>query len=142
MKWHNFFSIFAFVEACTFCISNSSSSSDSKSTNTTTSIDKRQVADNGATAISADNSTVNVLDGNAINNAFGFGVAALDFASTSLSEMVALAVSRDKVSEAAASAVTDKAVNTIQNAGNADNTKNLLIVGAVAAAGLWSLKNK
>lgn len=137
------------------------SSSSSASTSNTTNIDKRLVVDNGAIGISADSSNVNVnvLDGNAINQAFDFagdaGIAALDFANKSLSQMIALAVDRDKVTTAAAQAVTDSAMQSIneigtssaaavaaakeETTGTAKSYQNLLIVGAVAAAGVWGL---
>lgn len=55
----------------------SSRSSSASTTNVTnTSIDKRVVADNGATAVSAD--TVNMLDGGAVAQAFDFAAGSLE----------------------------------------------------------------
>jgi hypothetical protein len=97
----------------------------SQSLSSTSAVDKRQVTSENAIGQSVDgnsniiggqsfstllNSSVNMLDGGAVNAAF-------DFANKSLSSVLALAINREKTSEAAAIAVQDSAAASIAQIG-------------------------
>jgi hypothetical protein len=116
-------------------MSGGSSKSESTSKNTTITTDKRLVVDNGATGISADNSTVNYtsLDGGAISSAFDFA-------------MNTFAVTTDilKANVAAVDHINSTTTEAIQKA-NANalavtDTNRYLVAGGLAVVGIVAIK--
>ena len=112
-----------------------SSSSSSPTTTTTTNIDKRLVTDNGATAISADNSTITMTDNGAVK-------AALDSSVTNFSTLVdtVKVLGKGAVDSFSANVQLAKDLNAgtqsayADAANQASGNKNILYVGLAVLA--------
>lgn len=132
----------------------------SASNSSTSAIDKRQVISENAVGYTVDGNSntfgnkglsnismggagselnVTSLDGGAIDRAF-------DFANSSLSQMIALTINRDKTADAAANAVQDSAMDQIAQIGsgaaetetaNKIKDNKYLIIGVVLVGAAW-----
>lgn len=106
----------------------------SKSAQTTTMQDNRRVLGEGS--ISAENSTVTVLDNGAINRAFDFG----DNALASTGDIVKKALQFGLDSQAASNDVLSKSTSVLSNAYNDAKGRGALtdyiLIGAIAMAGI------
>lgn len=119
--------------------------SKSFSTSTTNVTDKRQVTEAGAVGVSADHSTVNMLDGGAVDRAFDFAEFSSGKFSDSFEKLLGMAgktldLSGEtaKFAEKAADAATSKIAEAYEGASG----QKTMLYGALVLAGLWLLRKK
>lgn len=117
------------------------SSSSSNSTNT----DKRMVVDAGATGISADNSTVQVLDGGAIDRAFSFANLNAQQLGASFEDLLGFAthaMDMTQGSSKVAELATEQVAKAYEGAASAASGQKIILYGVLALAALYLLKRK
>lgn len=117
----------------------------SSSTSVSTNVDKRMVVDAGATGITADNSTVQVLDNGAIEKAFSFANLNTKQLGESFEDLLGFAkdamnMTQDnaKVAEMA----TQEVAKAYEGAAAAASGQKIILYGVLVLAGLWLLKRK
>lgn len=122
------------------------SSSSSSSSSSTQNVDRRVVADNQATAISSDASTINITatDSGAVNAAIDLAKTGTDAASQNYLALLGLTegilVETSKVIDKNASAAADAYTKAQSSVTGATDDRKLLMIGALLVGGVVAVK--
>lgn len=113
----------------------------SSSSSSSVNIDKRQVVDANAVGITADHSTISMLDGGAIERAFGFAEKNAQQHAQSLEKLLGFATQAMSMTDSNAK-VAELAADKVAAAYEGASGQKIILYGALILAGLWLLQRK